>query len=118
MPGSSSAASSRGVASPSTAIALGATVSQPPADAGMLPDAPPSSGGLDQAGYVDALRPACASCTPIAAPWPRTKSVIRRQAATCSSFHSPVSCGEIRASGLTAVASAITSPAPPTAKAP
>src|SRR5690606_13385764 len=52
------------------------------------------------------------------APWARRKSVMRRQAEACSSFHSPVSAGLIRPSGTTAVASAITSPAPPRANWP
>lgn len=37
------------------------------------------------------------------------------QASTCASFQSPVSSGEMRPSGETAVASAMTRPAPPAA---
>jgi hypothetical protein len=43
---------------------------------------------------------------------------MRDQARTCSSFQRPVSCGEMRPSGLTAVASLTMRPAPPMAKAP
>ena len=43
---------------------------------------------------------------------------MRRQAATCSSFQMPASCGLIRPSGVTADASVITSPAPPAANWP
>jgi len=68
--------------------------------------------------YTDALRPACWSWTAIFAPWLCPKSTMRRQAATCSSFHSPVHHGVIRPSGETPVASAMTSPKPPAARAP
>ncbi len=43
---------------------------------------------------------------------------IGRQASTWASFHKPVSCGEMRPCADTAVASAITAPAPPTARLP
>ena len=43
---------------------------------------------------------------------------MRRSGAICSSFQRPRSCADMRPSGNTAVASAITSPAPPTALLP
>jgi hypothetical protein len=43
---------------------------------------------------------------------------MRRQAATCSSFQMPASCGVMRPSGTTALASVMTSPAPPAANWP
>ena len=43
---------------------------------------------------------------------------MRDQACVCSSFQMPVSCGLIRPSGTTAVASVSTSPKPPWARAP
>ena len=46
------------------------------------------------------------------------KPAMGAQAATCAAFHSPVSSGEMRPRGSTAVASAMTSPAPPAARAP
>ena len=67
---------------------------------------------------VDALRPACASCMPGTAPCSSTKRAMRASASTCSSFQRPRSCGEMRPSGSTAVASVNTSPAPPTARLP
>ena len=44
--------------------------------------------------------------------------VIRASGSTCASLQMPRSCGLIRPSGRTAVASVITSPAPPTARLP
>lgn len=44
--------------------------------------------------------------------------VMRRQASACSPVQMPVSWGLIRPTALTAVASVITSPAPPTANCP
>ena len=46
------------------------------------------------------------------------KSVIRRYPAACSSFQIPASCREILPSGVTAVASVSTNPAPPRATPP
>jgi len=68
--------------------------------------------------YVDALRPACASWIAATAPWPWMKSTMRAHASRCASFQMPVSHGEMRPSGSTAVASLITRPAPPRAKEP
>ena len=50
--------------------------------------------------------------------WEWTNSTMGSQASRCSSFHSPVSCGLIRPSGATAVASVKISPKPPWARAP
>ena len=86
-------------------------MAQPPSAAGTLPL--PLHGR-----YVDALLPACASWTPATAPWPWMNATIGAHACACSSDHSPVSCGLIRPSGTTEVASAITSPAPPRARPP
>ena len=48
--------------------------------------------GLDKNGaHVDALRPACASCTAATAPRPRMAATIGVHASRCSLFHSPVS---------------------------
>src|SRR5574341_131700 len=59
---------------------------------------------------VDALRPACPSCTAIFAPlFMCTKSTIRFQAATCSGLYIPVHPGEIRPSRETSVISTNTS---------
>ena len=44
--------------------------------------------------------------------------MIRRHAVACSSFHNPASAGLIRPSGATALASAMTRPAPPVANWP
>ncbi len=65
-----------------------------------------------------ALRPAWASCTAGTAPRASMKRVIGFQAAAWPSCHSPVSAGEILPSGDTALASAITTAAPPTARLP
>src|SRR5206468_9503299 len=67
---------------------------------------------------VLALRPACASCDPHTAPCARTNRPMRASMSTCSSFHNPRSCGLMRPSGTTAVASVSTSAAPPTANWP
>ena len=64
---------------------------------------------------VEPLRPACASCMPILAGCRRARS--RRCASrppTCSGLYMPAQPGVMRASRLTSVISAITSPAPPT----
>lgn len=66
--------------------------------------------------WVAARRPAWVSWTPRQVSlWPWTKSVRRRQAASCSSFHRPGQPGVARPSALTAVMPARTSPAPPMA---
>ncbi len=46
------------------------------------------------------------------------KRLMRASGSICASFHSPASCGEMRPPGVTAVASQITSAAPPTAREP
>ena len=106
MPARSSAS---GVAKPSNAIADGASVVQPPSASATDPRSP------ENGDHVDALRPACASWMPASAPRARTPAAIGAQASRCASFHRPVSSGEMRPSGETAVASAITIPAPPDA---
>ena len=105
---SSSAGSSRSPGKPS---GDGATGRQPPASSATAPR--PSHGT-----WLDALRPACASWMPARAPWPCRKSTIGAHSACCWSFQMPVSAGEIRPSGSTAVASVSTSPAPPRASDP
>lgn len=68
---------------------------------------------------VEPLRPLWPSWRPIAAPGPAcTKSVTRRQEASCPSFHRPAQPGVIRPSGLTQTISVMTRPAPPRARAP
>ncbi len=68
---------------------------------------------------VEPLRPAWASWSAIRAPvWRWTKSTIRRQASTCSGLYMPVQPGLMRPSRLTSVISAMTRPAPPTARLP
>jgi len=95
----------------SNASALGATMGVHPA--GAARGLPPSQGRA-----VDALRPACASWMPAAAPCACRKRVIRSRPAICSSFHNPRSSGLIRPRASTAVASVLTRPAPPTARLP
>jgi len=83
----SASSSARGIGEPGAkASALGATVGQPPAS-GARP-APPRHGTS-----VDALRPACASCRPAAAPCDVTKRAILAQASPCASDQIPVSPG-------------------------
>ena len=106
-----SSSSATGAPSPGNAWSVGPTGVQPPSDGGTDPR--PSHGRR-----ALALRPACASWTPASAPCAWTNATIRDHAAACSSFQIPVSCGLIRPSGLTAVASLRTTPAPPTARAP
>ncbi len=83
---------------------------------------PPSSGPTmrrpRQGASVDALRPAWASWMPGTAPCAVMKAAIGANAAPCSADHRPESSGLIRPSGETAVASTMTSPAPPTARLP
>ena len=88
------------------------TVGQPPSSSGCEPERRVGSG------QIDALRPACASWMPAAAPCERMNRAMRLHAAACSSFQRPVSWSEMRPSGLTAVASAMIRPAPPAAIAP
>ncbi len=103
---------SRGAGSPSRkGTAPGAIGVHPPALSSTT--RPPRHGTS-----VEALRPACASCMPATAPCASTNPAIRAKASRCASDQIPVSCGEIRPSGETAVASTITSPAPPTARLP
>jgi hypothetical protein len=70
--------------------------------------------GVSQA----ALRPAWAIWMAGTAPCCRMNSVMGRKASTCASDHIPVHQGVMRPSGQTAVASTITSAAPPTARVP
>lgn len=69
---------------------------------------------------VEPFRPLCPSCTPTAVPgaWVCTKSVIRRHASACLPDQRPAQPGVMRPSGLTHTISVITSPAPPSARAP
>ncbi|MDF2666474.1 MAG: hypothetical protein K0R81_2324 [Microbacterium sp.] len=103
------ASSATGAAKESYASAEGATVVQPPSAGETLPR-PPVRGDV-----VEALRPAWPSCTPATDPRARIAATMGAQASTCASFQRPTSSGEMRPSGETAVASAITSPAPPAA---
>jgi hypothetical protein len=82
MPASSSAT---GSASPSNAIAEAETVVQPPWSRGCEPARRTVSG------HTEALRPACASWMPAAAPCERMNRVMRAHASACSSFQRPVS---------------------------
>ena len=83
---------------------------------------PPSASGSLSPSHnrcVAPFRPACPSCTPIAAGVSRwTNSTMRFHAAACSGRYSPAHHGEMRASRDTSVISAITSPAPPIARLP
>ena len=110
IPASSSA---NGTCQPSSKeSALGPkTGDQPPSAAVATP--PPSHGRL-----VEAFRPAWASWTAGTEPCAERKDAIRASGAAWASSQRPRSCGLIRPSGDTAVASVITSPAPPTARAP
>ena len=56
--------------------------------------------------------------TPGTAPCASMNRLIRASGSICASFHSPASCGVMRPSAVTAVASQITSAAPPTAREP
>ena len=105
----SASVSSRGVwLLASYGTADGATISHASASGS---GAPPSTQGSLHA----AFRPACPIWIPIfAAECACTKSVMRFHAGTCSGRYSPVQPGVMRPSGDTAVASQITSPAPPT----
>ena len=105
------ASSGRGSRRPGYADADGPTGVQPPSSSATPPR--PTHGA-----WAEPLRPACASWMPAAAPRACRKSTMRDQARCCSSFHRPVSAGEIRPSGSTAVASVSTSPAPPRANEP
>lgn len=92
--------------------AEGAHVRQPPSPDGR--SCPPSQGGT-----VDALRPACASCTAIGmAECRRTCASVDASACSFSSDHRPRSCAEMRPSASTAVASMISMPAPESASWP
>ena len=67
---------------------------------------------------MEALRPAWASWMPGTAPCSPMKRAIGAKAAAWASDQMPLSSGLIRPSGLTALASTMTSPAPPTARLP
>ncbi len=108
----SAAESSRGAGSVSAnGSADGATVCHAPSSAGS--GSPPFHGTRH-----DALRPACPSWIAGTAPCAATNAAIRRHDSTWASSQSPQSPGVMRPSGATAVASATTSPAPPTARLP
>ena len=76
----------------------------------------PRGSAATQGEYVLAFLPACASWMPIFAPFACTKLTIRWRGAICSSPHMPLSSGEIRPSGRTAVASMVMAPDPRVAK--
>ena len=95
--------------SPRRRSAEGATVGQPPSPTATLPRSP------ENGDHVEALRPAWPSWIAGTAPRARIAAAMGAQASRCSSFQMPVSSGEMRPSGRTAVASAITMPAPPDA---
>ena len=76
--------------------------------------APPPSHGR----AVLALRPACASWMPASVRCSWMKRTMRASPATCASSQMPRSCGLMRPSAVTAVASVNTSAAPPTARLP
>ncbi len=99
------------VKSPPKGMALGAIVSQPPC--APVKCAPPSHGSA-----ADALRPACAIWMPATAPRSFTNAAMRASGSMCLSDHKPRQPGVMRPSGDTAVASTMTSPAPPTAREP
>ena len=108
----SSVVSSRGTGCPSAkARGLGPTGVQPRP---LSTTGPPPRQGAS----VAALRPACASWIAGAAPCSAMKRAMGAHASACASDHRPVSSGLIRPSGRTALASAMTSPAPPTARLP
>ena len=68
---------------------------------------------------VDPLRPECPICAPIAhPPCECANDTIRSQAATCSVAYMPAHPGVIRPMSDTQIISVITSPAPPSARAP
>jgi hypothetical protein len=92
-------------------VALGATVSHPPSSG--------ASGSLPSHGRVfEAFRPAWASWIPGTAPCDPTNAAVSASASAWASLQIPRSCGVIRPRGSTAVASATTRPAPPTAREP
>lgn len=91
-------------------MALGATGCQPPSASGTYRS---ESQGLS----IDVLRPAWASWMAGTAPCALMAAVMRVNASCWRSFHRPRSQGVMRPSGRTAVASAMTRPAPPTARA-
>lgn len=96
---------------PPKATALGAIVGQPPCSSAKC--ASPSHGR-----DAEALRPACAIWIPGTAPCPLMNRLMRVIGSMCLSAQMPASPGEILPSGETAVASAMTNPAPPTAREP
>src|SRR5690606_12336917 len=96
---------------PANAMGDGATGTQPPSFSVTLPL--PFQGAA-----VLAFLPACASWMPGTHRCSLINAVICASFSICSSFHIPRSSGDIRPSGETAVASAITIDAPPTARPP
>src|ERR1700704_4044073 len=93
------------------AMALGATGTQAPSSGESFSE--PTHGFC-----VLPFRPACASCMPGTHPWLFRKCVIRARNSMCASLQIPKSSGLMRPSGVTAVASVNTRPAPPTARLP
>src|SRR6185312_16106037 len=89
----------------------GATCCHPPSEREIK--VPPPAGGL-----VLAFRPACDSCIAGIEPRDSINLAISWSFATCSSFQMPKHAGVIRPSGVIAVASAVTTAAPPTAREP
>src|SRR5579883_2942398 len=83
---------------------------------------PPASGPTGdppfQGTAVLALRPACASCIPATDPCESRNRTMRARKSTWASCQMPRSCGLMRPSGVTAVASVKTRAARPTAREP
>ena len=105
----------------SSAAAPGCCGDQGTAEGPITCQLPSSSGSSmpSQPSLVEPLGPEWPSCRQILASVCRcTKSTIRVQAATCSSWYMPAQPGVIRPSGVTQVISVKTSPAPPCARAP
>jgi hypothetical protein len=96
--------------------AVGATTRQGRSPRAM--SSAPSGPLPNQGRCMPALRPAWASWTPAAAPWPFTKAAMRASGAMWLSDQMPRSPWVMRPSGSTAVASVKTTLAPPTAKRP
>src|SRR5438477_2923806 len=106
------ASSGSGTRQPSVnGIGLAPTTVQPPSRSAT--GFPPSHGA-----DVLPLRPACASWMPGTAPCASTNRAIRASGSAWASLHKPMSSGEMRPRGSTAVASTNTAPAPPTARDP
>ena len=96
---------------PPKATGLGATMGQPPGVVGQMPAAVPRAGGAGLAAGMGELDAGTA-------PWVFNEAVDACQRLDVRIGPEPAQPGVMRPSGETAVASAITSPAPPAARAP